>query len=106
MWYFCLLPSFWRGNSGGAGTRIECSDETVPSVITEAVPSDWSPSVQIEDLRKEFDDGKKVAVRALSMNMYQGQITALLGHNGTPPSLLAVDDIVACAGTVLFILYH
>ncbi len=26
--------------------------------------------------------GRKVAVKNLSLNMYKGQITALLGHNG------------------------
>ena len=59
------------------------TDETLPHVITESVPEDWSPAVQICNLRKEFDDGQKVAVRSLSMDMYEGQITALLGHNGT-----------------------
>jgi len=33
---------------------------------------------------QEFGSGvsKKVAVRDISLNMYEGQITALLGHNG------------------------
>ena len=33
---------------------------------------------------QEFGSGstKKVAVKDISLNMYNGQITALLGHNG------------------------
>jgi hypothetical protein len=40
--------------------------------------------VVIKNLRKEFHtpDGVKVAVKDLSMSMYEGQIFALLGHNG------------------------
>jgi ABC-type multidrug transport system ATPase subunit len=36
--------------------------------------------VHISDLRKQF--GEKTAVDGLNLSMYQGQITALLGHNG------------------------
>ena len=31
---------------------------------------------------KEKEGRRKVAVNGLSLNMYDGQITALLGHNG------------------------
>ena len=37
-------------------------------------------NVHIHGLRKQF--GKKTAVDGLSLSMYSGQITALLGHNG------------------------
>ena len=35
-------------------------------------------------LLKEFGKGskKKIAVAEMTLNMYEGQITALLGHNG------------------------
>ena len=38
-------------------------------------------SIKLMKLRKIYDGGK-VAVHNLSLNMYQGQIFALLGHNG------------------------
>jgi len=36
--------------------------------------------IEIRNLSKAFKG--KVAVRSLTLDMYQGQITALLGHNG------------------------
>ncbi|KAI2474226.1 ATP binding cassette (ABC) transporter subfamily A member, partial [Diabrotica virgifera virgifera] len=38
------------------------------------------PGIQIFNLKKAF--GKKTAVRNLSLNMFENQITVLLGHNG------------------------
>ncbi|GFY44553.1 ATP-binding cassette sub-family A member 3 [Trichonephila inaurata madagascariensis] len=43
-----------------------------------------TPGVIIQNLSKEFRSGltSKVAVNNVSLNIYRGQITALLGHNG------------------------
>jgi ATP-binding cassette subfamily A (ABC1) protein 3 len=41
--------------------------------------------LKIENLKKEFDDGK-VAVDRLSLNLYKNEIFALLGHNGAGKS--------------------
>ena len=55
---------------------------------TEPVSAELSerPSISISRLRKEFPgntpDKPHVAVDNVSMNMYEGQIFALLGHNG------------------------
>lgn len=38
--------------------------------------------IKISNLRKEFNGGDTVAVKDLSVNMYNNQIFALLGHNG------------------------
>lgn len=46
----------------------------------EAEPEGLRAGVEIRNLRKVF--GKKVAVENTSLKMYDGQITALLGHNG------------------------
>ena len=37
-------------------------------------------NIEIKNLRKDF--GEKVAVDGLNLSIYNGQITALLGHNG------------------------
>jgi len=47
----------------------------------EAEPYHLRAGVQLKNLRKTFGK-KKVAVNGLSLNLYEGQITVLLGHNG------------------------
>ena len=44
--------------------------------------------IEIKGLRKVFPtpDGQLVAVAGLHLTMYEGQIFALLGHNGQPRS--------------------
>ena len=53
--------------------------------MTDAFTGDGEASVSINRLRKSFrttDGGVKHAVDGLDFDIYQGQITALLGHNG------------------------
>ena len=38
--------------------------------------------VCIDNLSKVYKLGRKVAVKRLSLNLYEGQITSFLGHNG------------------------
>ncbi|XP_035303775.1 ATP-binding cassette sub-family A member 17-like [Cricetulus griseus] len=47
-------------------------------------PTDQMKEIEIKHLYKVFYRGrsKRIAVKDLSMNLYQGQITVLLGHNG------------------------
>lgn len=47
----------------------------------EKEPANLSAGVKIKSLRKVYRNNR-VAVRNLSLNMYEGQITVLLGHNG------------------------
>ena len=46
----------------------------------EPEPEGLDAGVRIKALRKVF--GTKVAVAGTNLNMFHGQITALLGHNG------------------------
>uniref|UniRef100_A0A7M5XMD2 ABC transporter domain-containing protein n=1 Tax=Clytia hemisphaerica TaxID=252671 RepID=A0A7M5XMD2_9CNID len=50
----------------------------------EEYPEDRKIGIQIQNLRKTFktEAGIKQAVDDLSLNLYEGEITALLGHNG------------------------
>ena len=45
--------------------------------------------VVVRGLRKVYNDGK-VAIRALDVTLLKGQVTCLLGHNGSPLSCLFI----------------
>ncbi|VEN47637.1 unnamed protein product [Callosobruchus maculatus] len=78
-WNFPFTMSYWRGNPS-IGTEVK--DHLAPNdnEYFEKEPKDLVAGVQIRNLRKVF--GSKAAVQHLSMNMYENQITVLLGHNG------------------------
>lgn len=82
-WYFLFTRKFW------------CRSKEIPRELKEDVK--WGPSVEpvdpsleeqkkngkamiVRNFRKVFGD--KVAVEDLSLDIYEGQIFALLGHNG------------------------
>ncbi|XP_030623464.1 retinal-specific phospholipid-transporting ATPase ABCA4a [Chanos chanos] len=65
--------------------RQEEEDETNKSqrkVFFEAEPTGLVVGVCVENLVKVFSKGSRPAVDGLSINFYEGQITAFLGHNG------------------------
>ncbi|XP_071785236.1 phospholipid-transporting ATPase ABCA3-like isoform X1 [Asterias amurensis] len=87
--YFPFQRSYWCGQSargaGDIGTEIEMGlTENVDSANHEADPAGVPAGIRIKDLTKVYKSsvGNKLAVDGLSLSMYQGQITALLGHNG------------------------
>ena len=57
-------------------------DNDIPIVdrFIEKSPIDMEVTIEIKDLRKNF--GSVHAVRGINLNIYRGEITALLGHNG------------------------
>lgn len=86
-WYFFVTRDYWLGPK--VHVRVGSSDEFIMnnpqpkerSNFFEAEPKDLNPGVSIRYLKKIFDKGK-IAVNGISMNMFEGQITVLLGHNG------------------------
>ncbi|XP_066289391.1 phospholipid-transporting ATPase ABCA3-like isoform X2 [Branchiostoma lanceolatum] len=107
--YFLFLKSYWCGPSNrvkhGEKTKkkkgpleihdnhiaheqdLEMDDANNLSTVDsphEPEPQGLPLGIAIRSLGKVFkgSTGKKVAVDGLSLNMYQGQITSLLGHNG------------------------
>ncbi|XP_031559324.1 ATP-binding cassette sub-family A member 3-like isoform X2 [Actinia tenebrosa] len=89
--YFPLQKSYWCGYAhdimkANAMDKerdpVENKDQDHHAVEDE--PTDLQIGVGIKNLSKVFKSsaGNKVAVDGLSLNMYKGQITALLGHNG------------------------
>jgi len=97
-WYFPLSPSYWKGlgktdNSLDTDTMrvLEAeyqSNLTALQRTRRIEPVDASllhqqetgQAMLVRGLRKQF--GSKVAVDGVDLDMYEGQIFALLGHNG------------------------
>ena len=100
-WYFLFTPKYWKNMFGmtvfgtAANTReIHSAQHGEVSMngvnvelVSESLMSQFENKtcVDIQNLRKEFETPqgvKKVAVNGLNLTMFQGHITALLGHNG------------------------
>jgi ATP-binding cassette subfamily A (ABC1) protein 3 len=93
-WYFVFNPYYWGKRFGLYEPPRALSTSTGVSpenVNVEEVPQNLQAQfeekkcVDIRNLRKEFitpQGNVKVAVNGLNLTMFQGQITALLGHNG------------------------
>jgi ABC-type glutathione transport system ATPase component len=62
------------------------------------------PSIKIRALRKVFGSGKttKVALEGLNLDIYENQITALLGHNGAGKT----TTMFMLTGTRLFFIHR
>lgn len=68
----------------------------------EEEPRHLRAGVEIKNLRKVFD--KKAAVQRLSLNMFEDQITVLLGHNGagkTTTMSMLTGMITPTSGTAM-----
>ncbi|XP_034526466.1 ATP-binding cassette sub-family A member 17-like, partial [Ailuropoda melanoleuca] len=86
-WYFFVLPSHWCGRSVPL-TRsvldVGDPDKGPKSKFIQEEPTNLAKGIEIQHLYKVYHTGKNkhIAVQRLTMNLYQGQITVLLGHNG------------------------
>ncbi|XP_051002938.1 phospholipid-transporting ATPase ABCA3-like [Acomys russatus] len=82
-WNFFLQKSYWFGEP--AVSREESQVTDIPSNdFVEPEPQGLVAGIQIQHLFKEFTlkNNTLMAVKDLSLNVYEGQITVLLGHNG------------------------
>ncbi|CAL1281881.1 unnamed protein product, partial [Larinioides sclopetarius] len=80
--YFFLKGCWWK--CGKEAEESDVDEKELSSGFFEEEPSDASKGVVMKNLSKEFHTGltSKLAVNNVSLNIYEGQITALLGHNG------------------------
>ncbi|XP_041062157.1 phospholipid-transporting ATPase ABCA3 [Carcharodon carcharias] len=88
VWYFFILPSYWLGKPRSEYIKVVKEDEEADKALNteymEDDPLGVEAGIKIKDLTKVFKVGNqmKKAVSCLTMNLYKGQISVLLGHNG------------------------
>ncbi|XP_054706743.1 phospholipid-transporting ATPase ABCA3-like [Uloborus diversus] len=84
--YFPFQKSYWFGSEEKTGdhTNLVNQNSENSSEFFEDDPPGSTPGVIIHNLSKVFKTGfrTKVAVNNVSLNIFNGHITALLGHNG------------------------
>ncbi|PSN44306.1 ATP-binding cassette sub-family A member 3 [Blattella germanica] len=84
-WYFIFQPSYWRRGRVDDLTFSDV-DEATLSKKFEKPPANHTVGIKIQNLRKVFQSigglNKKIAVDGVTLDIYNGEITALLGHNG------------------------
>lgn len=83
--------------------RVEDDEESTSKEYCKIEPAtNLNAGIEIKNLHKKF--GKQAAVNGLSIDIYEGQITALLGHNGagkTTTMSIITGMIGATSGKVL-----
>ncbi|KAM5131749.1 LOW QUALITY PROTEIN: ATP-binding cassette sub-family A member 17-like [Callospermophilus lateralis] len=86
-WYFFAMPSYWHGKPipvTHALLDMGNPNEAPKKEFMQEEPTDLIRGIEIQHLYKVFyrRGNAHIAVKDLSMNLYRGQITVLLGHNG------------------------
>ncbi|KAI9562460.1 hypothetical protein GHT06_009893 [Daphnia sinensis] len=86
-WYFPFTRDYWCGSSVAAQDITLAGAERTSrnAEYIEEEPIGLRAGIQIKGLTKEYHKGK-LAVNNIHLNMYESQITALLGHNGAGKS--------------------
>lgn len=88
-WYFPFQPSYWQGQHSQAGAGMSpfkptgSSDESLASHrLRSASSEECTVAVSIQGLTKVYQSSqgdRKYALDGLTLDMYQGHVTALLG---------------------------
>lgn len=79
-WYFPFTRKFWCGQPSSWSYSDHNYSHTNPDHF-EDDPPNHNCGIRVMNLRKVYGR-KKVAVEDLTINMYDNEITVLLGHNG------------------------
>uniref|UniRef100_A0A8C2RYQ1 ABC transporter domain-containing protein n=1 Tax=Capra hircus TaxID=9925 RepID=A0A8C2RYQ1_CAPHI len=84
-WYFFMQKGYWLGKATSIRKKEDMPvTSTVQNAYFEEEPVGLMAGIRIQHLYKEFtlQNMTVLAVQDLSLNLYEGQITVLLGHNG------------------------
>ncbi|NWV60609.1 ABCA6 protein, partial [Malurus elegans] len=92
---FFLKASYWMRSRRGSSRNIPRSTANPEELLGDAmepVPPEFlgKEAIRLHNIKKTYKrkDGKTEALRGLALNIYEGQITALLGHSGAGKTTL------------------
>ncbi|XP_033629986.1 ATP-binding cassette sub-family A member 5-like isoform X1 [Asterias rubens] len=95
--FFCFMPSYWSrkernayGSSSPIDNEVVNNDEGDVELVSQEMKG--RASIRIRNMKKTFKGPKNKpdiqAVRGMGLDIYEGQITCLLGHNGAGKTTL------------------
>lgn len=71
------------------------SNETIESSLSDQYENNSNTIiVQVESLNKYFSETNKIVINNISFNLYENQITSLLGHNGAGLFLVFILNLI------------
>ncbi|XP_076977505.1 phospholipid-transporting ATPase ABCA7 [Tamandua tetradactyla] len=106
-WNFPFRRSYWCGSRTPKGPAPAPARHD-PEVLVEQAPPGLNPGVSLRGLEKQFPGSSQPALRGLSLDLYQGHITAFLGHNGAgkTTTLSILSGLFPPSGGSAFVLGH
>uniref|UniRef100_A0A6I8NQH5 ATP binding cassette subfamily A member 7 n=1 Tax=Ornithorhynchus anatinus TaxID=9258 RepID=A0A6I8NQH5_ORNAN len=85
-WDFPFRASYWCGKwtvpESQQAPAPESGDPQGKSLLLEEPPEGLQPGVSLRGLEKRYTRSASPALRGLTLDFYEGHITAFLGHNG------------------------